>query len=279
MRWLSTALLVCLLATAGCSALVDPGGNERTTVTPAPVPTAQPSVTGPEYPPGVTQDGLHSVSRLSVVHREALENTSYTLRERYRVFSADGNGSESVRRAATIAVASPTRYRDELVRMRTDANGTVARFEQSTYADGSRWYERRDDGTVEYQHGTLQFTRDKFAARTAFYLGRYGVVDRSETTAVVRNGTRFYRIRGTGGEVPSTERLEQYRVELLVAPDGLVRRFEVQYRTEADIVSYRFRYENVGETTVSRPSWLGEATNGSGTPVGETPAGRPTGGA
>lgn len=278
MRWLSAALLACLLTTAGCSALVGPDEAGQTTVTPAPVPTAQPSATGPEYPPGVARDGLHSVSRLSVAHREALENTSYTLREEYRAFSA-ANGSESVRRAAAIAVASPTRYRDEMVQVRTAANGSVARFEQSTYADGTRWYERRDDGTVEYRRGRLEFTRDKFAARTAFYLGRYGVVDRSETAVVVRNGTRFYRIRGTGGEVPSTERLEEYRVEFLVAPDGLVRRFEVRYRTETDIVSYRFRYEEVDETTVSRPVWLENATNESGSPVGQTPAGRPTGGA
>jgi len=278
MRWLSAALLACLLTTAGCSALVGTDEAGQTTVTPAPVPTAQPSVTGPAYPPGVTRDGLHSVSRLSVAHREALENTSYTLREEYRAFNA-ANGSESVRRAATIAVASPTRYRDEMVRMRTGANGTVTRFEQSAYADGSRWYERRDDGTVEYRHGRLEFTRDKFAARTAFYLGRYGVVDRSETTVVVRNGTRRYRIRGTGGEVPATERLDEYRIELLVGPDGLVRRFEVRYRTDRTAVRYRFRYEKVGETTVPRPAWLDSATNESGSPVGETPAGRPTGGA
>ncbi|WP_424003773.1 DUF7537 family lipoprotein [Haloarcula salina] len=277
MRWLSAALLACLLTTAGCSALVGPDQAEQTTVTPAPVPTAGASEADP--PPGVTRDGLHSVSRLSVAHRAALENTSYTLREEYRAFGIDDDGSESARRAATIAVASPTRYRDEMVQMRTTANGTVVRFEQSTYADGTRWYERRDDGTVEYRHGRLEFTRDKFAARTAFYLGRYGVVDQSETTVVVRNGTRLYRIRGTGGEVPSTERLERYRIELLVGPDGLVRRFEVRYRTESDVVSYRFRYEDVGETTVPRPAWLENATNESGSPIGETPAGRPTGGA
>jgi hypothetical protein len=259
MRWLSTVAVVVLLLTAGCNAFVGADATDRATVTPAPVPTA-PEPATPDPPPGVTTDGLENVALLSAAHRQALNGTTYTLNERYSEFSTGRNDSRSIRRAETIAVESPTRYRDEMVRVTTDPNGTVKRYEQATYADGTSWYERRDNGTVERQRGEVRFSRDKYAYRTAFYLNRYAVVNQSSTTVVVRNSSRFYRIRGSGGEIPTTERVAEFRIELLVEPDGLVRRFDVQYRTEDRFVTYSFWYEDVGETTVERPTWLDEST-------------------
>ena len=261
MRWLSAVAVAVLLLTAGCNAFAGAETTERGTVTPAPVPTAAEPATAAtsDSPPGVTTEGLDNVALLSAAHRQALNGTTYTLYERYSEFET-GNDSRSVRRTETIAVESPTRYRDEMVRVTTDANGTVERYEQSTYADGTDWYERRDNGTVEVQRGEVRFSRDKYAYRTAFYLNRYAVVDRSSTTVVTRDGSRLYRIRGAGGEIPSAERLEAFRIELLVEPDGLVRRFEVQYRTADRSVRYRFWYEDVGETTAERPAWLNEST-------------------
>jgi hypothetical protein len=260
MRWLSTAAVAVLLLTAGCNAFVGSDTTDRTTVTPAPVPTAAESATAatPDPPPGVTADRLNNVALLSAGHQRATNGTSYTLNERYNEFHTGRNDTSSVRRTETIAVESPTRYRDEMVRMTTGPNGTVERYEQSTYADGTNWYERRDNGTVERQRGTVRFGGDKYAYRTTFYLNRYAVVNRSSTTVVTRNGSRLYRIRGSGGEIPTTERLAEYRVELLVQPDGLVRRFDVRYRTEDRVVEYRFWYERLGETSVTRPAWLNE---------------------
>jgi hypothetical protein len=260
MRWLSTAAVIVLLLTAGCSAFVGADATERGTVTPAPVPTATESATvaTAEPPPGVTTDRLDNVALLSAAHRQAINGTSYTLNERYNEFTTGRNDTSSVRRTETVAVESPTRYRDEMARVTTDPNGTIERYEQATYADGTNWYERRDNGTVERQRGEVRFSRDKYAYRTAFYLNRYAVVNRSSTTVVTRDGSRVYRIRGSGGEIPTTERLEEFRVELLVEPDGLVRRFSVRYRTEDRRVEYSFWYEDIGETTAERPAWLDE---------------------
>ncbi|KOX94350.1 hypothetical protein AMS69_00365 [Haloarcula rubripromontorii] len=261
MRWLSTAAVTVLLLTAGCNAFADTDNTDRPTVTPAPVPTAAESdtVTRLDPPPGVTTDRLENIALLAAAHRQAVNGTTYTLNERYSEFRI-GNDSSSVRRAETVTVESPTRYRDELVRITTDSNATVERYEQSTYADGTNWYERRDNGTVERQRGEVQFSRDKYAYRTAFYLNRYAVVNQSTTTVVTRDGSRAYRIRGSGGEIPATEQLREFRVELLVEPAGLVRRFSVWYRTEDRIVEYSFWYEDIGETTVQRPTWLNEST-------------------
>ncbi|MDQ2071445.1 DUF7537 family lipoprotein [Haloarcula sp. NS06] len=261
MRWLSTAAVVVLLLTGGCNAFVGADTADKGTVTPAPVPTAAESdtATSLDPPPGVTTDRLDNVALLSAAHRQALNGTTYTLNERYSEFTI-GNDSTSVRREETVAVESPTRYRDEMVRMTTDSNGAVKRYEQSTYADGTNWYERRDNGTVERQRGEVRFSRDKYAYRTAFYLNRYAVVNQSATDVVTRDGSRLYRIRGSGGEIPTTERLEEFRIELLVEPAGLVRRFSVWYRTEDRIVEYSFWYEDIGETTAERPAWLNEST-------------------
>jgi hypothetical protein len=262
MRWLSTVAVVVLLSTAGCNAFVGADTADRGTVTPAPVPTAAEPATPatPDPPPGVTTERLENVALLSAAHRQALNGTSYTLNERYNEFNTGRNDTSSVRRTETVAVASPTRYRDEMVRMTTGANGTVERYEQSTYADGTNWYERRDNGTVERQRGRVRFGGDKYAYRTAFYLNRYAVVNQSYTTVVHRDGSRLYRIRGSGGEIPTTERVAEFRIELLVEPDGLVRRFEVQYRTADRSVEYSFWYEDIGETTAERPAWLNEST-------------------
>lgn len=256
MRWLSTVAVVVLLSTAGCNAFVGADTADRGTVTPAPVPTESSlTPTGPESPPGVTDEHLDNVALLSAAHQQALRNTSYTLQERYDQY---GTNTSSVRRAKTITVGSPTQYREELVRMTTDTNGTVTRYEQSTYADGTRWYERRDDGTVEYQSGDIRFSQDKFAARAAFYLNRYGVVSQSSTRVVTRDGSRLYRVRGSGGDISTAEPLEAFTIELLVEPNGFIRQFDVRYRTEDRIAEYRFWYERVGETTVTRPAWLNE---------------------
>ncbi|NLV14905.1 DUF7537 family lipoprotein [Haloarcula argentinensis] len=261
MRWLSTAAVAVLLLTAGCNAFVGADTADQGTVTPAPVPTAAGSGTATTLtpPPGVTTERLENVALLSAAHRQALNGTTYTLHERYSEFTI-GNDSSSVRREETVAVESPTRYRDKMVRVRTDANGTIERYEQSTFADGTNWYERRDNGTVERQRGEVRFSRDKYAYRTAFYLNRYAVVNRSATAVVTRDGSRAYRIRGSGGEIPTTERLEEFRIELVVKPDGLVSRFSVRYRTADRLVEYSFWYEDIGETAVERPAWLNEST-------------------
>lgn len=260
MRWLSAVVVVALLSTAGCSAFVGADTTDQSTVTPAPVPTATESA-APDPPPGVTQEGLDNVALLSAAHRQVLNGTTYTLHERYNEFSTTRNDTSSVRRTETVAVESPTRYRDQMVRMATDKNGTVKRYEQSTYADGTTWYERRDNGTVERQRGEVRFSRDKYAYRTTFYLNRYAVVTQSETTVVTDDETRLYRVRGSGGEIPTTEELASYRVELLIEPTGLVRRFDVRYRTEDRLVEYSFWYTDIGNTTADAPAWVNNTTS------------------
>ncbi len=164
----------------------------------------------------------------------------------------NGDDRSSVRRERTVAVESPTRTR-RLVD--ADSNSAVERYELSTYADGPT-DERRDNGTVERQRGEVRFSRDKYAYRTAFYLNRYAVVNQSATAVITRDGGRVYRIRGSGGEIPAAERLEEFRVELLVESNSLVRQFSVG--------PYRGPYRRIRRTRTAkrqrrRPAWLNES--------------------
>lgn len=262
MRWRLTTLVVLLVVSAGCSSFVGFDDDGDTTITPAPVPTDPPP--DPIPPPGVTDDGLHSATTLSVAHREALENRSYTLHERYRGTLRSDDGTTTLVRNETTYVTGIRTYRHELNRERRLSDGRVRSFRQSTYGDGERWYERQvTDGNASYRQGEINFGRDQFAFETAFYLNQYVTTNRTWAQPVVRNGTQFFRVVGDGGNPPWAPLLAQsdiYRISMLVDSEGVVHRLDVRYETPTEEIRYRFWYEDLDATTVDPPAWVGEAT-------------------
>ncbi|MFC6976188.1 hypothetical protein ACFQL1_18265 [Halomicroarcula sp. GCM10025709] len=267
MRWPLVAVL-CLVLLTGCSGLSGLDGGDRSATTPAPVPTVTERASTPSAPPGLDADGLAGVGYLSNGHERALENRSYTFRERYTMTTTRDTGRLRVTRNETTAVVDGRNYRHDLERTRILPNRTVERYEQSMYGDGRVWFERRDDGTVDYYRGDLQFYQDEFAGEAAFYVDQYVSANRSWTQRVRRNGSLYYRLVGVGGTPPGISQAESYRVRLLVAPDGLVRQLSVRYTTtigsQTETVSYRFWYEDVDSTTAPSPDWLDEARQRTG---------------
>jgi hypothetical protein len=175
------------------------------------------------------------------------------------VTTVDGNTTRT-ERSETTRVVSAERYRHELDRTQTSPNGSVDYYTQSAYGADGRWYERRNDGSVSYHGGEISFSRDKYAAEAAFYIGQYGTFA-GETTRETRwNGATRYLSVGGGDSLPTLNSPDNYRVAILVSPDGLVRWFDVRYtvtvgnRTET--VSYQFWYRELGSTDVVRPSWV-----------------------
>lgn len=262
MRWWLLSVVV-MLSLGGCSALG--GGTDARPTTPAPVPTVAERTTTPSAPPGIDDSGLDGVSLLSNGHERALENRSYTFSEQYVMVTNRSTGRLRVSRNETTYVRDGRNYRHDLERTRVLPNRTVQRYEQSMYGDGRVWFERRDDGSVEYYRGDLQFYRDEFAGEAAFYLDQYVSARRSFTDRVRRNGSLYYRVVGVGGTPPGLNQAESYRFRLLMAPDGLVYRFRVRYTTtigdQTETVRYRFQYDDVDSTTVPTPTWLDEARN------------------
>lgn len=258
MRWLTTVAVLAVLLTAGCAALGPPDPDTQSTVTPVPVPEQTPAqLAMPPPPPGVTDEGLNSISRLAGTHQDALaKTTSYTLTERFYVKIVTENESFQIQRNETVTVESRFRYRDELVRTRQNGTGTVDRYEQSTFADGAEWFRRQDDGSPTYERDQTNFGREQFAHRTAYYLTQYGTARTTDTTVVQRDGDRYYLVTGTGGRLPTGEEFIEYRFELFVGTNGLVEQFTVKYRTPNEEASYQFRYDNVNATTVETPGWV-----------------------
>lgn len=257
MRWrLLSALVLCALA--GCGAFGS--GADTGPATPAPVPEVTTTDRAPVYPPGIDAAGLDNVGRLADAHQQALRNRSYTFHERYDSTVTREAGTFRLRRVETTAVADGRRYRHDLDRRRVRPNDSVQRYTQSTFGDGDDWYERRGGETVSYHQGDIRYRRDEFAGEAAFYLQRYVSPDQSWVTRLRRNDSLYYRVVGQDGTPPGLTGTESYRVTLLVAPDGLVRRFTLRYTTRigsrTETVSYRFWYDRVGSTTVDAPDWL-----------------------
>jgi hypothetical protein len=172
-------------------------------------------------------------------------------------------GTLTLNRTETTAVDTGRHYRHALERRRVLPNDTVQRYEQSSYGDGEQWFERREGERVSYYRGEIQFLRDEFAGEAAFYIEQYVNANRSWTERVRWNGALYYRVVGVGGTPPGLSQAEQYRFSMIVAPNGLVRRLDVRYRTEigsqTETVRYGFWYEDVGSTIVVAPDWLDEA--------------------
>ncbi|MFC7021457.1 MULTISPECIES: hypothetical protein [Haloarcula] len=262
MRWHYWAALAVLVVTAGCTSLAGVGEQPARTVTPAPVPTA--ASPPPVWPPGISEDGLHSAQTLATAHRDALENRSYTMHERYVATRTLDNGTTTtLRRNETTVVTGVRTYRHDLERVRTSADGNHTEYRQSTYGDGEQWYERRaTGGSVTYRGGEIHFDRDQYAYETAFYVDRYLVTNETWTARVQRDGRQYVRVVGAGGAPPWASLLsepETYRVALLVDVTGLVSRMDIRYVTAREEIRYSFRYEALGGTTVEPPGWLGEA--------------------
>lgn len=257
-RWHPALLAGLLVVSAGCSGIAGLGGETRSdVVTPAPVPEVtadrQPRLS---LPPGIGEDGIERVQAIETTHRKALQNRSYTFYERYERTTETPNGIVTLVRNEATRVAGPQRYLHRLHRQRYRANETLDQYEQTKFAGGGQWYERRDDGNVTETSGRIRFEQDQFAYEAAFYIERYVTVRESQTERTRRNGVAYYRVTGSDGTPPSGQAVESYTVTLLIDSDGLVHRLEVRYQTATERVSYRFWYRRVGHTGVPSPRWV-----------------------
>lgn len=256
MRWLPALLVAVLVGTAGCSSFGGIDRGTQPTVTPAPVPDG---VSHPlPYPPGVDGSGVTSISELAKAHRTGLENRSYTLRERYVERSTTAEGTTSRRENGTTYVSNATRYRTDVERIRTSADGDVHRFHQLAYRDASGQFTHRPVDNVTRRANYSRVGPEQFADETASRLREYLTVNASTTSRVVRNRTSYVRVVGVGGRPRwsrGPEATLRYRVSVLLTPAGIVQRLSVTYRTERTALRYRFRIEDLGNTTVERPSW------------------------
>lgn len=221
---------------AGCSGFTATDGPGA--VTPAPVPE-QP--TGPAAVPGLTNDSIASPDALARAHRRSLYDRSYTLTVRWTVGSREG--------ITRLAVEDERRYRYRNEQM--DGG-----YSDRTFVDGATRYNRyRRPLGVKFGRGQSAPARDRFGHVTA-RLVRSFLPAGPAAIEPHPDGYELVVRRAPDG----FERVDRYVVRAVVAPSGFVRSFVVSYRnTERNATAYhRFRYTDVGETTVERPSWVRE---------------------
>ncbi|WP_226022532.1 DUF7537 family lipoprotein [Halomicrobium salinisoli] len=252
MVWRATLIALAVLL-AGCGTVFGPSESRATeTVTPAPVP--DPATRNPEsaVAPGLTGRSVADADRLARAHLAAVANRSYAWTERRTVAWPEQNRSLVDR--SRLLVESERRYRYE-------TRSQWSRVDAAEYADGRYLYSRaRGAGGVRYRRVPATDATERFGGGAAASIRRYLAVENATVTAVRVGGERRYRVVGRAESIPALGSVENYTVRATVAPDGFVQTLHAAY-TAADgderrRVSYRFRYTNVGTTSVSPPAWV-----------------------
>lgn len=310
--FVALALAVSLVF-AGCSGFTDgasgiggsgggsgddgPGGNrgdQRVSVTPAPVPTTGPTATpGPRVAPGLATTGVTNASALAAAHEDGLDDAPVTISKTttYRY----GSGEIARRETVTTRIGADGR-RLRIVERRTfsTASGTTSGTTGTASGDtaGSTavrevyWFgTERSARAITYANGTTIYevvppgnlTRGRRSI-IATEAARIGAVAAGFETRVRRSseahGATRYRVTSVGetegenrtelvGFVPVTGFRMVVDSRGVVREYRLVRRLSVQRRGKPTEIVTHVRYTDVGTTTVERPSWYGAALNAS----------------
>lgn len=259
-RALLVVLLGCLVALAGCGAILPGGGSPsdpRTTSTATPAPV--PDVGATSLPPGVRPDGVNATVLARTTARSVRGETvrfQFDEREARPEFSL---GTVYVGPRVTVESVAPRRYTVRVEEVNERGGGlSVETFENATYATPERVY--------RYDGANLTTVRDERArgrpARlVAGYVGTYLDV---ETVQVRRLGDGRVSIEGEGG--PSVNGTD-YSVRAVVGPDGVVQSFEGIYTRDGRVQFATFSLTEGGVFTP--PEWFDESrVTGTSTPVG-----------
>ncbi|WP_436912368.1 hypothetical protein [Halosimplex marinum] len=249
---LSLLLVGLLVVSAGCSGLFGAdedavSSSDPDTVTPAPLPdeAVTSTATEGEYPPGIGPNGVTNRSALVAAHVAALTETSYT-------FVSTTNGSVSGYPTVVFAVE----------------NGST----------GAIWFRANESRVgIEYWSPELSAVRQccihgglpvPNTTRVQTVTETQETVAPSERVSIHRQLLRFSQLEippAALGTDPTITRIERdgavfYRLSngetaMYVREDGFVRTV-VTVRVG---IKNRYTYRDVGNTTVTRPTWVRDA--------------------
>jgi len=275
--------VVLLVVLAGCSGISgsadDAGGRGTETVTPVPVPEADPDRGAST---GIDASGVSDPWSLATAHGDQLEGRSYRLVSNQTI--RYDNGSVRSQYRVDLRLAANRTY---AVTVRTDGRAgprllgdppAVSEF----WSDGETYV--RAFGTTDPTYN--EFTPTASGVGTWRFWATTGAfeVPRSPSTVIAESlgavPTRVESTRSVGGderyrvvdagaseaELPFPAASPARNVSLVAAVDrsGLVRRLELEYTGRIDgdrvTVSRSIVYSDVGATEVGRPAWFDRAT-------------------
>jgi hypothetical protein len=263
MRRAAHAALVVMVVLAGCGGVF--GGKEETaTLTPAAVPTDRPTPTpAPQLAPGLTRAGVTNASALAAAHDAALDGQSFTV-ERTRTYRT-GTGIVVRQLTSVTRVAGDGRFR--VTRRWTDE---TAPRREATYFDGERLLVATTDGTNEtrYRRTSPAAIADEpaMAGTGGEQIERvFTVADTRIAGRAERNGTAVYRLAPDEDRSNASGLDRSVSASAQVTARGLVRSYTFDQRLSAEssggvaAIVVSTQYNQVGSTTVERPSWYDEA--------------------
>jgi len=288
---LLAVLVALLIVLAGCNAF---GGTDSPTESATSVPTVRstpteapdsPSTSAGEetttgtpgvgsYPPGVSADGISAPFSLASAHAGALENRSYTVRTAYEIRYQNGTVYAGDSITATVGPGDDTyRYRRTV---RGKATGVLGMTNGSIhlYANGSVVVRRFVVGTNATEPFVVRDANgDPVPPHDVFPLAPYDRIgtafSRLSNVSVERLNDSAYRVRATESATESVRiraiSVRNVSLETFTATitaDGLVREYRYRLRGTVDghavTVTKRYRYADVGNTTVEAPPWYDE---------------------
>lgn len=274
-------VLVCLLALSGCDALSEPSGTATETLTPADVPTQTPVQ---QIAPGVTTSGVEQVSVLAAAHNASLQNRSYT---RYVNETAlYVNGTVRAQFQLTARVTADRSRISITVHEKFPPSMEAEESDYDMWATGDRVFTRlrtsnetlyrtssRDEHTAMIPSWTQVNTRfTKEFSASDMHVGDFQVTDGEKRYVLTANGPAPMPGRiseGLKSPAPAHARAT-------IGPQGRIHSYLVRYRTttisentagetpQVTNITVRagetVRFDNIGTTTVERPSWYENMT-------------------
>lgn len=266
-RSTTTALVVLVLAVAGCSGFV--GGTSQE---------------GPEFAPGVTEERVTNASLLADANRAVLDNTSFTYVGNYSQ-RVDAEGYRyAVDHDVRVWAARDGSYLYRHHGVVRSSDGESNRID-GVWANGTIAVSR----TVDVSNGSVTYARyrppDPYPVRN---VTRSDVASALENATVVEteneSGTAYARVRATESETRRTQAANGTAVNVTtrrnatatVREDGFVPALDATYashrplpvaatnrsgsRTDRPLArvtdTTRTRYAALGSTQVPRPGWV-----------------------
>ena len=282
--------LVVLLCLPGCNALSGGETSETPMVTPASVPTNEP-MSAHGLPPGVTEQGVVDPIALGRAHEAVLNETSYTVIEKFTVKYT--NGTLLSRTTETRQVVAPTeRYYVTIrwYRPNTDiASYTVKN--KSIWSDGERVLVAISDSQTNettyqyYQSLDMHESSLRGFPRGEQLYNLFYAIDTEIDNYTTHNGTTLYRITATEIKGPDTllgfgnvtKNPRNITFHAVIDSRGLVHKYKLSYITTFTTKNYSTpirivrtaRYTKIGNTTVERPPWYSKANRTTPVPLSE----------
>ena len=266
LRYLLAAALVVVAGYGVYTAAPQSGDSLRSTgTTPVgtptqPIPISTTAKPSEQLAPGVTWNGVVDPWNLSHAHANTLLNNSFRISTVETQWTSSGsNSSRSMGYVRAEAGGSPLHSTFEV----------SADAELEIWREANASYTRYDSGN-ETKFRRAPRANDRLAGPITSWDAIYTLFASVNTTTVEqvnRNGTVRYRVVSTSQPPQElfTNRRSNYSLSALVAPNGLVYRYQEIYDLHSGgrtlHVSRTWRLSNLGSTTVTEPAWVDEARN------------------